>query len=105
MKSKTIEGASGEHDHLSRRTFLNITSAAIGLGVLGESFFGNLVYADALTKEQRDKMTPEEIITEMKRGNERFRKGETRARDFLKEQKASAKGQYPAAVVLSCIDS
>jgi len=51
MKSKTIEGASGEHDHLSRRTFLNITSAAIGLGVLGESFFGNLVYADALTKE------------------------------------------------------
>jgi len=50
-------------------------------------------------------MTPEEIITEMKRGNERFRKGETRARDFLKEQKASAKGQYPAVVVLSCIDS
>jgi carbonic anhydrase len=105
MKSKTIEGASGEHSHFNRRTFLSITSAAIGLGVLGESLFGSLVYADALTKEQRDKMTPEEIITEMKRGNERFRKGERRTRDFLKEQQASAAGQYPAAVVLSCIDS
>jgi len=105
MKSKTIEGASGEYGHLSRRTFLNVTSAAIGLSVFGESFFGNLVYADALTKEQRDKMTPEEIITEMKRGSERFRNGERRARDFLKEQQASAAGQYPAAVVLSCIDS
>jgi carbonic anhydrase len=105
MKSKTIESPSGEHSHLNRRTFLSVTSAAIGLGVLGESLFGNLVYADALTREQRDKMTPEEIITEMKRGNERFRKGERRARDFLKEQQASAAGQYPAAVVLSCIDS
>ena len=105
MKSKTIEPASREHGHLSRRTFLSVASAVIGLGILRESLFGNLAYADALTKEQRDKMTPEEILTEMKRGNERFRKGERRARDFLKEQQSSAAGQYPAAVVLSCIDS
>ena len=51
MKSKTIEGVSGEHSHLNRRTFLSVTSAAIGLGVLGESLFGNLVYADALTRD------------------------------------------------------
>ena len=47
MKSKS-------NAYLNRRTFLSVTSAAIGMGVLGESFFGNLVYADALTKEQRD---------------------------------------------------
>ncbi|HMF11974.1 MAG TPA: carbonic anhydrase family protein, partial [Gemmataceae bacterium] len=37
--------------------------------------------------------------------NARFRKGEGPKRDFLAEQKASAKGQYPAAVILSCVDS
>jgi carbonic anhydrase len=41
----------------------------------------------------------------MKKGNERFRAGQREDRNFLREQQASAKGQYPAAVVLSCIDS
>src|SRR5262249_45284200 len=51
------------------------------------------------------KMTPEQILAEMKRGNERFRKGETKMRDYLAEQRASAKGQFPAAILLTCIDS
>src|SRR5262249_37941211 len=50
-------------------------------------------------------MTPDEIIAVMKKGNERFRKGERATRDYLAEQKAAATGQFPAAVVLSCIDS
>src|SRR3954454_21526467 len=50
-------------------------------------------------------MTPEEIIEIMKEGNKRFRRGERKDRNYLREQKASAKGQYPAAVLLSCIDS
>jgi len=41
----------------------------------------------------------------MKRGNERFRSGKKSPQDFLAQQRASAKGQYPAAVILSCIDS
>jgi carbonic anhydrase len=61
--------------------------------------------ADALTKAQRDKMTPEQIIEVMKKGNERFRKGERKDRNYLREQRASAKGQHPAAVLLTCIDS
>jgi len=91
--------------HLDRRTVLKLTGAAAALGVLGDGLFGRLVYADALTKEQRDRMTPDEILAEMKRGNQRFRKGERKERDYLREQEASAKGQYPAAVILSCIDS
>lgn len=62
-------------------------------------------HADALTKAQRDGMTPEQIIEIMKQGNARFRKGERKARNYLREQRASASGQYPAAVLLSCIDS
>ena len=41
----------------------------------------------------------------MKKGNERFRMGVRKNRNYLNEQKASAMGQYPAAVLLSCIDS
>jgi carbonic anhydrase len=59
----------------------------------------------ALTKEQRDKLTPDDIVDLMKKGNQRFRLGHGSPHDYLAQQKASAKGQYPAAVILSCIDS
>ena len=63
-----------------------------------------LAHAD-LTKEQRDKMSADEIIQQMKAGNERFRSGKPQHRDLMGEAKATAKGQYPAAIVFSCIDS
>jgi carbonic anhydrase len=50
-------------------------------------------------------MTPEEVIQQMKAGNERFRAGTPRHRDLMSEVKATSKAQYPAAVVFSCIDS
>jgi len=50
-------------------------------------------------------MSPDEILAAMKRGNDRFRSGQRMPRNYLSEQKASAGGQYPAAVILSCIDS
>lgn len=61
--------------------------------------------AYALTIEERDKMTPDEIIARAKKGNERFLSGKRKERDLLREQKNTAKGQRPAAIVLSCIDS
>jgi carbonic anhydrase len=50
-------------------------------------------------------MTPDEIIQQMKAGNERFRSGKPQHRDLMSEAKATAKGQNPAAIVFSCIDS
>jgi carbonic anhydrase len=41
----------------------------------------------------------------MKKGNERFYTGKRQSQNFLAQQRASAKGQYPMAVLLSCIDS
>lgn len=61
--------------------------------------------ARTLTREMRDKLSPDQIIQAMKKGNGRFRKGERKDRNYLREQKASASGQYPAAALLSCIDS
>jgi carbonic anhydrase len=41
----------------------------------------------------------------LKGGNERFRTGKMQAHDYLAQKRASAAGQYPAAAILSCIDS
>jgi carbonic anhydrase len=89
---------------LHRRDFLKVPTAVAAAALVGASPWTSAALADPQTKEQRDKMTPEEILEEMKLGNARFRKGETK-RNFLAEQKASAKGQFPAAVILGCIDS
>jgi carbonic anhydrase len=90
---------------MQRRGFLKTGTAATALGLAGGVLFAGSARADALTKAQREKMTPDEIIAVMKKGNERFRRGERKNRDYLREQRASASGQYPAAVLLSCIDS
>jgi carbonic anhydrase len=90
--------------HTTRRSFLKTAGIATAAGLLTAGPFAQLAYAAALTKAQRDKLTPDQIIAMMKRGNERFRSGKT-TQDFLAQQRASAKGQFPAAVILSCIDS
>ena len=91
--------------HASRRGFLKLSGALTAWGMLGAVTLSGVAAADALTRAQRDAMTPEDILAAMKNGNERFRKGERKNRNYLNEQRASAKGQYPAAVILSCIDS
>ena len=61
--------------------------------------------SESLTKERRDSMTPSQIIDELKKGNERFRTGKMAPRNYLAEKRSSATGQYPAAVILGCVDS
>lgn len=67
--------------------------------------FSGLSFAAALTKEQRDAMSPDDVIAMMQQGNERFRSGKMQQHDYLAQKRASATGQYPAAAILSCIDS
>ena len=59
----------------------------------------------ALTKEERDALTPAQVLEALKKGNERFRTGTTVVRDYRDQKRATASGQYPAAVILGCIDS
>ena len=91
-------------DRFDRRAFCRTAGIATAVGIAEITMGGVLAHAD-LTKEQRDKMTPDEIIQQMKAGNERFRSGKPQHRDLMREAKATAKGQYPAAIVFSCIDS
>ena len=88
----------------NRRAFCKAASVATAVGVL-EASLGSVSARADLTKEQRDKMTPDGIIQQMKAGNERFRAGKPLHRDLMSEAKATAKGQYPAAIVFSCVDS
>jgi carbonic anhydrase len=94
-----------QDERVNRRGFLAIAGIASATMILGDAPDGRLAYAAALTKEQRDTLTPDDIIALMKKGNERFRLGQESPHDYLAQQKASAKGQFPAAVILSCIDS
>jgi carbonic anhydrase len=87
-----------------RRDFLKVAGSAAVLGFAGGLIPG-FAYADSLSKAQRDKMSPDDVIAMMKKGNERFLKNTRKNRNSLNEQKASAAGQFPAAVLLSCIDS
>jgi len=91
---------------VGRRAFLKVAGIAGGVTLVGSAIPGRIAWAAALTKAERDRMTPDQIIEAMRLGNERFRKGQrSRQEEYLAQQRASAKGQYPAAVILSCIDS
>jgi carbonic anhydrase len=77
-------------------------AATFGLVLLGRSEFS---HAAALTKEQRDRMTPAQVLEALQRGNERFRTGKMQDHDYLAQKRATIEGQYPAAAILSCVDS
>lgn len=57
------------------------------------------------TQESQSAMTPSQALAELKNGNARFVAGRPLARNHLANVKATASGQYPFAVVLSCLDS
>lgn len=104
---RTANAKTPDCQSLRRRDFLGATLGGCAITPLVRLSFVQLATSrsGSLTKEQRDSMTPSQIIDELKKGNERFRIGKMTARDYLAEKRASAAGQYPAAVVLGCLDS
>ena len=89
----------------NRRHFLGASFAMTALAFAGTGTLSGIAYAAALTKAQREKLTPEAILALMKKGNKRFSAGRREDHSYLAQQRASAGGQYPMAVLLSCIDS
>ena len=57
------------------------------------------------TKEFQVKLTPETALTLLQEGNDRFVKNLKTQRNYLDLVEETSSGQYPFAVVLSCIDS
>jgi len=58
-----------------------------------------------MSKEAQSKITPDEVLQNLMEGNTRYVKGELTKIDFQAQRAAVTTGQFPQAVILSCIDS
>jgi carbonic anhydrase len=57
------------------------------------------------TSETQASMTPDEILQGFKDGNDRYVNNNLTPRDYPAQVRATATGQFPEAVIISCIDS
>lgn len=58
-----------------------------------------------LTAEEQAALTPDEVIQILEEGNKRFVNNDLTKRNHSAQVRKSTYGQYPKAIVLSCVDS
>jgi carbonic anhydrase len=59
-----------------------------------------------MSKAEQDSLTPTQVLQEFKDGNDRFNSGNVTQREHSEEiRKVATGGQFPKAMVLSCLDS
>jgi carbonic anhydrase len=107
MECKSDRCACADSTTKGRRAALKTGFGMALAGAIGTTGLAvpQVSLAASLTQEERDRLTPDQIIEGMKSGNERFRSGKAHQHDYLAQKRSSASGQFPAAVILSCIDS
>jgi carbonic anhydrase len=98
-----------------KTTTLIALTAAVGLVTIGcspknaperEAASTPELVSAVLTAEAQQALTPEQVVAELKAGNERFVAGNLTARDYMAQAEATAAGgQFPKAVILGCVDS
>lgn len=76
-----------------------LLAAAIGLLSLA-----NFSHAQ-VTAERQASLSPDDVLKSLVAGNERFVSGNPSAPNVTARRVASASGQHPKAVILSCLDS
>lgn len=65
----------------------------------------HIQYIDYSTREIQTALTPQQVLEILEAGNRRFLAGDRIIRDLGRQVTATSTGQFPMAVVLSCIDS
>ncbi len=65
----------------------------------------DILMDSVLTAEQQAKLTPDEVIALLKAGNDEFVSDSLTVRNNTARVRRAALGQYPKAVILSCLDS
>jgi carbonic anhydrase len=65
----------------------------------------HILTSSVLTRAQQTSLTPNTIIARLKEGNKDFMNDELTIRNNSSRVREAALGQYPKAVILSCLDS
>lgn len=68
-------------------------------------FIDHVQFINVLDKQTQKELTPEKILNLLKAGNNRFVNGKWSKKELHHQVDATSSGQYPMAVILSCIDS
>jgi len=61
--------------------------------------------SDVITAEEQAALTPQAVLDGLKEGNQRFVNDNLTPRDYTDQAAKTASGQYPEAIILSCVDS
>ena len=76
------------------------------LPLISASLLAILTIANAqVSKEEQKALTPDKVLADLMAGNARYVAGKTTAPDIAAKIAATADGQFPKAVILSCLDS
>jgi len=65
----------------------------------------DVLTSDVLTKEEQSKLKPIDVLNRLKQGNIDFTKDNLTVRNTTERVRKASLGQYPKAVILSCLDS
>jgi carbonic anhydrase len=88
----------------TRRLCVILTSFAAALTTTGCHSVPQRT-AETQSRTTQQALTPSEALEKLKAGNQRFAEGRPLPRDLVEQRVTTASGQYPFAVVLSCLDS
>jgi carbonic anhydrase len=80
-------------------------TSTIGKEVQSDSIIEQNPIESILTAQEQADMSPDEIIGRLKKGNENFVSNNLTRRDHSAQRREAMIGQYPKAIVLSCVDS
>jgi len=61
--------------------------------------------SDVITADEQASLTPQIVLDGLKEGNQRFVSDDLTPRDYTDQAAKTASGQYPEAIILSCVDS
>lgn len=88
---------------LSRRTFCGCLLG--GLPLIANAAHAQQSECAVFTRDRQSETSPDDAISLLKAGNDRFREGRSINCDLLKQLKETAQYQHPHAAIVGCIDS
>lgn len=94
------------HDYVhSKAKIRSVKVSLLGFKEKYGQFRDRIRFIDYSTRELQSKLTPTQVLEILQEGNQRFYEGRTLVRDYRRQVQKTSTGEYPMAVILSCIDS